>query len=1106
MDESIIKWVLSDQTVDPVSNVQYAAVVFMLYYSLELKHNLLKTSEQLMRDLPAEICDFGETSLYVAGSAAQGFYLHTDDFLESRDIDIVAVYKKDIRKECEYDKEGFKQKLTVHLNDGDQNDNENAELCEDKTKNVNVTEESGPAYLNIETWDDTYPGYVMLRKCRKHEFPVQPSLRNRYVSSFETTRSRTDFWGDVLSYLADEFHSILDHPRDKEADVLTSIHTQGPATSITFCHRFIYLCIDADLVYALRYPKDPNNLAISGWPELARKWLERIPASGWPSAELKSDIVASGCLLVPKGHIGSKREDYEWRISFSLAELKLARSLNRIQREIAHTLKAVLCEEQYQYGRASINAKLDSYFILNLLFAESEIIAPEAWQEKNIAGIIFRLLDKLASSIKTRNLPHYFVEDNNLLYRLLMEQVKIGKGEFKRGDKELDEMMDSDEYADFALYTVLRLRHDPLAQLLQQASYHRLPGALHDAVFGPFVKEAKTSPQFQPTIYAATLIKLAKAHLYMDNFKEAHIYIQNAEIFYASLVKKDGKSNIKSDLEVTKAVCSYMAGEYNTALQLFEDIYQNNDGMHSNILKENEIAIMVLLARALTSKAAIERAVDGKSMKSKSKIILEKVLFLSFDPRVALELVNFFMVTGFYPEADELLMKIEDYIIEEDNYVIEPTEDEESHIYYGEAYAVPVVEEPIYIVDKWEAEDIENQDDTNILQNECQVGRSGEPDNFGIEEAGVKKTEYHMQCEPTILDCVENSETVAAAKKYIQPKSSEAEMELEMNELKPTTADHTSDATMSYEHGDLEQHDTLEITHIFADEPEAVVNEMIGQEEQLMLASELNSLDITYTNYFSGSENTNQQDSDDDMEEGTYANIFSEIEDQFDSIMRDDDDDSGPILDFHENQDLINLSALARAFSELGLIYDAQRVRQRVLDKVHERQKVDKKATVDALEHDLDMYISNKEQYNEETYSILKGWLNPFYIFKEDVMYSLADENILDEVLKSLVHKYSVVRLSVKDLYFHHHIQLAKFDGKTNKALDLVKHIRNENLKSIHYEVLGDEVEASISARYASYERKNEPVYNMVSKWMKKLTDAVGKFEPRNIYLESVFK
>ena len=142
--------------------------------------------------------------------------------------------------------------------------------------------------------------------------------------------------------------------------------------------------------------------------------------------------------------MGSKREDYEWRISFSLAELILARSLNRIQREIAHTLKAVLCEEQYEYGRASINAKLDSYFILNILFAESETIAPEAWQEKNIASILFRLLDKLAASIRTKNLPNNFVEENNLLYKLLVDKVKIGKGEFRRGDDETDEMMNSD--------------------------------------------------------------------------------------------------------------------------------------------------------------------------------------------------------------------------------------------------------------------------------------------------------------------------------------------------------------------------------------------------------------------------------------------------------------------------------------------------------------------------------------------------------------------------------------------------------------------------------------------------------------------------------------
>ena len=836
MDEETIKWVLSDKTVDPVSNVQYAAVVFMLYYSLELKHNLLKTSEQLIKELPSDVRKVGETSLYVAGSAAQGFYLHTDDYLEARDIDVVAVYEKDIREECEYDKEDLRQKIKEQLGDNDdnqrhQNENE-AGLCEDKTKTVNVTKESDPTYLNIETWEDTYPGYVMLRKCRKHEFPVQPSLRNRYVSSFETAQSRADFWRDVLPYLGEEFRSILDHPRDKEADVYPSIQTQGPSTCVSICHRSLYLCIDADLVYALRYPRNLNTPGATGWPEIARKWLERKPKSGWPSAELKSDIVTAGCLLVPKGHMGSKREEYEWRISFSLAELKLARSLNRIQREIAHTLKAMVCEEQYEYGIASVNAKLDSYFILNTLFAESEKTAPESWQEKNIVIILFQLLDKLATCIRTKNLPHYFVEENNLLYKLLMDEVKIGKGEFKRGDSDSEEMMNSDEYKDFALYTVLRLRHDPLGQLLQQGSYHRLPGSLHDAVFGPFVEEAKSST-FQPTVYASTLVKLANAHLYMDNFNEANIYIRNAEAFYTAVGDKD-RSIINSEFMATKAVCCYANGEYSTALQLLESLHKNENDMHDEFIKENEMTVVTLLVRALISEAETKTEADQKLARTKSIDLLGKALSLNFDTSLAIELINFYMITGCYPEARELLMKIEGYVKEDDNYVIEPMEeDPETRVYYGEdAYAVPVLElaeAPITIVDHWEADD-DDDDDDDVDDN-----GAGLEDTIAMQTACQESSDTSDKKERDNI-CVsdEIDESCEPASKKAKYAESEAEMELEkpVHELEMESTSKTSDALSNIKtgHGKLESKKTIEMQAV--EETEMLDEALMEQDEQ----------------------------------------------------------------------------------------------------------------------------------------------------------------------------------------------------------------------------------------------------------------------------------
>ena len=316
-------------------------------------------------------------------------------------------------------------------------------------------------------------------------------------------------------------------------------------------------------------------------------------------------------------------------------------------------------------------------------------------------------------------------------------------------------------------------------------------------------------------------------------------------------------------------------------------------------------------------------------------------------------------------------------------------------------------------------------------------------------------------------------------------------------EIALETVTKPSDVLSSF---DLGSKEIIEAQPMSAEEPDMLFDDMIYKEEPES-TSEVGSVDMTHID-FGSLEYESKQGSDSLADEEAFV-IYSrsvEIGNQFDSIIGDNEMDSGLIHDFCENQDLINLSALARAFTELGLNNDAQRVRNRVIVKVKQRQKVDKTVTVGALEHDLSKYMSYVENplINED-------WENPLSIFSGDLLYTTADVNILDEVLKSLVHKCKVVRLSVNDLYFHHHIQLLKIDGKTSEAFDMVKQITNENLKSIHYKDLGHGEEAASAEWYASFERKNEPVYNMVSKWMKKLIDAVGKFEPRNKCLESVF-
>lgn len=60
-------------------------------------------------------------------------------------------------------------------------------------------------------------------------------------------------------------------------------------------------------------------------------------------------------------------------------------------------------------------------------------------------------------------------------------------------------------------------------------------------------------------------------------------------------------------------------------------------------------------------------------------------------------------------------------------------------------------------------------------------------------------------------------------------------------------------------------------------------------------------------------------------------------------------------------------------------------------------------------------------------------------------------------------------------------------------------------MKSVHYNFLGEKEKAETEAFYASLKREEMPVHVKISQWIRKLKDAVIKFEPRNEYLESAF-
>lgn len=146
------------------------------------------------------------------------------------------------------------------------------------------------------------------------------------------------------------------------------------------------------------------------WPKVADNWFKRRRTSGWPTIDMRQNIHDSKCHLVPTPHPKTKRErkwkvGFEWRLSFSIAEKKLARTLTNHQR---------LC---YVYFKTliTIYTKLPSYFCKTVLFGVCEDVPQKWWCDDTILQGLMFLLGKMLHFLLQHNLPNYFIPESNLL-------------------------------------------------------------------------------------------------------------------------------------------------------------------------------------------------------------------------------------------------------------------------------------------------------------------------------------------------------------------------------------------------------------------------------------------------------------------------------------------------------------------------------------------------------------------------------------------------------------------------------------------------------------------------------------------------------------------
>ena len=258
-----------------------------------------------------------------------------------------------------------------------------------------------------------------------------------------------------------------------------------------------------------------------------------------------------------------------------------------VQRQILHILKALVSEPQHDLEMKAVGidstAKIESFQFLNLIFRECEILDEHEWNSKNIAHMLFHVIDTYLEHFEQGHLSHYLIKSRNILEKF--RDISVEEKETLR-------------------YTLYRIRKNPLGQILQQKRYLRLKSETHKQVFAPFFEEVKTQGRVTQKLYVKTLVALVKAHLLDKSYSSAYIYAMDALQFYQRMTDNDMSDQEYMDLIFTIALSCHRLGQPEKVLEFLEKLHtvmtgQSKESLTNTFGVRNFAELLVLFVRTL---------------------------------------------------------------------------------------------------------------------------------------------------------------------------------------------------------------------------------------------------------------------------------------------------------------------------------------------------------------------------------------------------------------------------------------------------------------------------------------------------------------------------
>ncbi|XP_062592779.1 uncharacterized protein LOC134254252 [Saccostrea cucullata] len=147
------------------------------------------------------------------------------------------------------------------------------------------------------------------------------------------------------------------------------------------------------------------------WPPPASKWIDRCHS--WPPSFILNDIVGSGCHFVAIGHKLGKHADKEWRISFSLAEQKLAYSLNHCQ-FLTYGLLKLFLKESINEELSEGDKLLCSYHMKTAVFWVIQQNTIPRWHPQNLLQCFWVCFKLILKWVYEGVCPNFFIPENNM--------------------------------------------------------------------------------------------------------------------------------------------------------------------------------------------------------------------------------------------------------------------------------------------------------------------------------------------------------------------------------------------------------------------------------------------------------------------------------------------------------------------------------------------------------------------------------------------------------------------------------------------------------------------------------------------------------------------